>query len=159
MKYSLFSLLLSLVSLFSLNLALAQTADLSSPTGLWTQVDDETNKPRSLIRIEKQNDEYVGFIEKIFPLPNEEPREFCTECEGDKKDKPLIGLQILWGLKERGKKFEGGKILDPKNGTEYRCKMELIDGGKKLKVRGFVGISLLGRSQTWIRAVSAEGTP
>lgn len=151
MNCSLFRLILCTLMMLLPHLALAQTPDLTSPAGLWTQIDDETKKPRSLIRIENKNDELVGYIEKIFPFPNEEPREFCTKCKGEKKDKPLVGLQILWGLKGNGNNYEGGKILDPKNGTEYRCKMELIEGGQKLRVRGFVGVSLLGRSQTWVR--------
>ncbi len=158
MKSSVFKFFLCLMPVFLPTLSVAQT-DLTSPAGLWTQIDDETNKPRSLIRIEKKGEEYIGHIEKIFPLPNEEPREFCSKCKGEKKDKPLVGLQILWGLKDSGSKYEGGKILDPKNGTEYRCKMELLDGGQKLRVRGFVGISLLGRSQTWSRATTEENTP
>ncbi len=76
----------------------------------------------------------------------------CRKCTDDRRDKPVMGMQIMRGMKPDGARWDGGEILDPENGETYRCTMRLEDGGRKLVVRGFVGISLFGRSQTWIRA-------
>jgi uncharacterized protein (DUF2147 family) len=75
----------------------------------------------------------------------------CDKCEGAKKGQPIVGLVFLEGLKKNGDEYEGGQILDPETGTVYSSKAKLIEGGKKLEVRGFVGVSLIGRSQTWVR--------
>ncbi|MEF9942731.1 MAG: DUF2147 domain-containing protein, partial [Burkholderiaceae bacterium] len=75
----------------------------------------------------------------------------CDQCSGARKDQPVIGMTILWGLKNEGDEWTGGEILDPKNGKTYKAKAKLVDGGKKLEVRGFLGISLFGRTQTWVR--------
>jgi uncharacterized protein (DUF2147 family) len=139
-------LLLSVQTVFA-----AETAKETSPVGHWKQIDDETGKPRSIVRIEQENNEYVGYIEKLFPQPEDKPDPKCDKCEGEFKDKPVVGLKFIWGMKADGEKFTGGHILDPKNGTTYRCKMELKNKGAELKVRGFVGVSLFGRSQTWFR--------
>ena len=75
----------------------------------------------------------------------------CEACSGELKDKPVQGMQILQGLKADGDWYEGGTILDPNNGKVYKAKLRVVDGGAKLEVRGFIGISLLGRTQTWLR--------
>jgi uncharacterized protein (DUF2147 family) len=75
-----------------------------------------------------------------------------VRCQGAMKDAPVIGLRILWDLNRDGDHSSGGKVLDPGNGKVYRCYVALTDGGDKLKVRGFIGISLLGRTQVWLRA-------
>ena len=75
----------------------------------------------------------------------------CVSCTDDRKDKPVLGLQIIRGLKPDGDEWDGGEILDPKNGKIYKAKLHLEDGGKKLLVRGFIGISIFGRTQTWLR--------
>lgn len=124
----------------------------STPAGLWRTIDDKTKVVRSQVRIVETNGEYEGKIEKIVTrLPDDDPEHLCRACEGARKDKPVVGMTILWGLKKDGDQWSGGEILDPKNGKIYRCKMKLLDGGKKLEVRGFIGISLLGRSQIWER--------
>jgi Uncharacterized protein conserved in bacteria len=140
-------------ALFITLISLASFAqDLTSPVGQWKTIDDVTGKPRSIVKIEKEGDSYTGVIEKIFPQEGDKENPVCDKCKGDKKDQPIIGMKFMWGLKEKGSEFGGGEILDPKNGTVYRCKMELKSGGKELKVRGFVGVSLFGRTQTWYRA-------
>jgi uncharacterized protein (DUF2147 family) len=127
-------------------------AQSDTPTGLWRTVDDKTGKERSLVRITESNGVYEGRVEKLLNRqPDDDPEGLCRKCEGERKDKPIVGMAILWGLKKDGDQFAGGEILDPKNGKIYRAKMKLVDGGKKLEVRGFIGISLLGRSQTWYR--------
>jgi uncharacterized protein (DUF2147 family) len=127
------------------------SADVNSPTGLWKTIDDKTGKERSLVRITETNGVFEGRVEKIYDQPGDDPQHLCKECEGERKDKPIIGMTILWGLKKDGEQYAGGEILDPKNGSIYRAKMKLLDGGKKLEVRGFIGVSLFGRSQTWLR--------
>ncbi len=135
--------------LLFIDAAMAQTA---TPVGLWKTIDDGTGNPRSHVRIEEVNGELQGKVEKIFPFPGDDPENLCDKCKGERKDKPVVGMTILWGLKDDGGVWKGGQILDPDNGKIYRCKMTLSDDGQALDVRGFIGISLIGRTQTWLRA-------
>lgn len=122
-----------------------------SPVGLWQNIDDETGKPKALIRITETNGVLQGQIEKLFRAPNEDQNPKCEKCSDARKDKPVIGMVILTGLKKDGDEYSGGEILDPNNGKVYKSKLELTDGGKKLKMRGYIGMPMLGRTQTWIR--------
>ncbi|KAF3997358.1 DUF2147 domain-containing protein [Glaciimonas immobilis] len=128
--------------------ALAQTA---SPVGLWKNIDDTTGKPKALIRITESNGEFSGKIEKLYREAPEELNPKCVKCEGDNKDKPIIGMTMLQGMKADGADYDGGTILDPANGKVYKSKMTLIEDGKKLNVRGYIGLPLIGRTQTWVR--------
>ena len=121
-----------------------------SPVGLWKTVDDKTNKPRSLVRIVEENGEYKGIVEKGL-REDDNPERVCEKCDAPRKNQKIQGMTFMWGLKKDGNEFKGGEILDPENGKIYRCKMKLVDGGKKLDVRGFIGIALIGRTQTWWR--------
>ena len=144
-----FALFLQLFSLaFSAPL---HAADFSSPVGKWMTIDDKSGKPGGLIRIEQVAGQYQGWIEKIFPDPDEDPNPKCVYCEGERKNKPVVGLNFMWGLTKQGDEYRGGEILDPRSGKIYRARMKLADGGKKLDVRGFIGFSVLGRSQVWNR--------
>ncbi len=122
-----------------------------SPVGTWRSIDDKTKLERSIIRITEENGELKGVVEKIFDQPGDDPAHLCKECKGERKDKPIVGMTILSGMKKEGDAWAGGEILDPKNGKTYRCKITLSEDGKSLKVRGFIGISLIGRTQTWHR--------
>jgi uncharacterized protein (DUF2147 family) len=122
-----------------------------SPVGLWKTIDDQTGKPRGLVRITEINGQYQGSVEKSFPKPGEDPNPKCEKCEGARRNQPVLGMTILWGLQRQGDEYQGGEILDPETGKVYRVKMKLEDNGKKLDVRGFIGFSLFGRSQTWLR--------
>lgn len=123
-----------------------------SPAGLWKTIDDKTKQPRSLVRIVEKDGVFEGRVEQLLNRqPDDDPDGLCRKCPGDRKDKPIVGMSILWGLKRDGDAFKGGEILDPKNGKTYSCKMTLVDGGQKLDVRGFIGVSLIGRTQTWVR--------
>ncbi len=122
----------------------------STPAGLWKSIDDNTGKPRSLIRISEHNGEYSAVVEKGL-LPTDTGEAVCDKCTDARKGKRIIGMTIVEGIKHKGDSFEGGEILDPENGKTYRCKMQLDDTGNKLEVRGYIGISLFGRSQTWTR--------
>ena len=126
-------------------------AESTSPIGLWKNIDDASGKPRALIRIAESNGTLQGKIEKVFPGPSEDRNPKCEKCEGALKNVPVIGLVILSGLKKDGAEYTGGKILDPDNGKVYSAKIQMTDAGKKLNVRGYVGVSMLGRSQIWLR--------
>ncbi|GAB3548067.1 DUF2147 domain-containing protein [Noviherbaspirillum agri] len=124
----------------------------ASPVGLWKTIDDETGKPKSLVRIVEANGEYRGKIEKLFREAGEDPNPKCDKCEDARKDQPILGMTIITGMKKDGSEFNGGQILDPANGKVYKSKMSVGEGGKKLDVRGYIGVPMLGRTQTWIRA-------
>lgn len=129
----------------------AALADDASPVGLWKNIDDSSGKPRALIRVTESNGTLQGRIEKVFPAPNEDQNPKCEKCEGVLKNAPVIGLVILTGLQKDGDEYAGGQILDPDNGKVYRSKIQLTHGGKKLSVRGYIGVPMLGRSQIWVR--------
>jgi uncharacterized protein (DUF2147 family) len=142
--------LIVLATLVNLSFACIAGAQ-ESPAGLWKSVDDKTGKAKSLIRITETAGELQGKIEKLFPAPDAEQNPKCDKCEGTNKDQPILGMTILSGLKKNGDEYSGGKILDPENGKSYSSKLNLSDNNKKLNVRGYVGVPMFGRSQTWIR--------
>ena len=129
--------------------ATSQTADPQSPLGLWKTVDDKTGMPRAMVRIYLQDGKYFGRIEQSF-TPGAETR-VCSACTDDRKNQPIIGLLIIRNVALRDGEYGGGDILDPVTGSVYRCKFHLDKDGTVLVVRGFMGISLLGRTQTWHR--------
>jgi uncharacterized protein (DUF2147 family) len=137
-----------LTVLFASN-ALAQE---TSAVGRWTTIDDETKKPKSVISIYEENGKLFGKIEKLYLEPNEVQNPVCDKCEGALKNQPIIGMVIMRDLKKDDDEWTGGTILDPANGKTYKCKIALEQKGKKLKVRGYIGMSLLGRTQHWVRA-------
>ena len=137
-----------LVLALSASIAQAQPAN---PVGLWKTIDDASGEPKALVRIALDGGMLTGTIEKLFRKPGEDPNPKCDKCEGARKDQPITGMQILSGLKPDGDEWAGGEILDPNNGKVYKAKARLADDGKKLEVRGFIGISLLGRTQVWQR--------
>ncbi|MEK7705264.1 MAG: DUF2147 domain-containing protein [Myxococcota bacterium] len=122
-----------------------------SPVGLWKTIDDETGKEKSIVRIWEEDGKMYGKVIKLFRGPDEEQNPKCDKCPGDKKDQPTIGLTILWDLEKDDEEWSGGKILDPNNGKTYKCYIAVEDGGIKLKVRGFIGFALIGRTQYWHR--------
>lgn len=140
-------LILGACALFAAQFAFAQ----ASPVGLWKTIDDETGKPKSLVRITEQNGVYQGKVEKLFREADQDQNPKCDKCDGANKDQPIIGMTILFNLKKDGDDYSGGQILDPAKGKLYKSKLSLIENNKKLNVRGYIGFSLLGRTQTWIR--------
>ena len=130
--------------------AVAQT---TSAAGLWKTVDDKTGKEKSLVRIVEAGGVYTGKVEKFLD-PDTAKDAVCKDCTDDRKDKPILGLTIIRNMKQSADDkavFEGGDILDPNNGKVYKSKMKLVDNGAKLDVRGYIGVPLLGRTQSWTR--------
>lgn len=128
-----------------------QVAAQSSPIGVWKSIDDHSGKPMALIRISESNGELKGKIEKLFSPPPEEKNPKCVKCNDNRKDQPIIGMTIIEGMHAEGNAFGGGTILDPDNGKIYKSRMTLSDDGGKLNVRGYIGVPMFGRTQTWLR--------
>lgn len=123
-------------------------AQSQSVIGRWKTIDDETNKPKSVVEIYEKSGKIYGKVVEIFEA--DKRNKVCEECSGEDKNKPILGIIVIKGLKKDGKEYNDGQILDPKNGKLYKCYITL-EGNDKLKVRGFIGVSLLGRTQYWYR--------
>ena len=131
--------------------ALAQAV---TPAGTWKTIDDQTKKDKSLVRIVEAGGVYSGKVEKIID-PDAPKDAVCKDCSDERKDKPILGMTILRGVKQNAEDkavFDGGDILDPNNGKVYRVRLKVIDNGARLEVRGYIGTPMLGRTQTWVRA-------
>jgi uncharacterized protein (DUF2147 family) len=118
-----------------------------SPVGIWKNLDDTDGKEKSHIEIYEQNGKLRGKVIKLLPAAT---ITRCDKCSGANKGKSLVGMDILWDMQKTGSEWDNGHILDPKNGKIYRCKISL-DGTDKLQVRGYIGISVFGRTQTWYK--------
>lgn len=116
--------------------------------GKWKTIDDETGEAKSIVEVYEQSGKIYGKIIRI--LRKEHINDVCSLCPGANKNKPILGMVIINGLKKDGDEYKGGTILDPTTGKTYKCNITL-DGVDKLKLRGFIGISLLGRTQYWSR--------
>ena len=141
-------------SAIALVLGLSSAAAMAqmSPVGLWKTISDSDGTVTSEVRIIETAGVLTGKIERNLG-PKAKPDDKCIECKDDRKDQPIAGLEIIRSAKKTDAMdvWEGGNIVDPNNGTVYKLKMTPIEGGKKLEIRGFVGFSFLGRTQTWVR--------
>jgi len=130
--------------------AFAFSAYAASPIGLWKTIDDVTGKPKGIVRIYGSTSDLSAAVVKIFPGG----LTICSACSGRLKDKPIMGMVVMHGLKQSSDNpnvWSGGEIMDPKNGKVYSCTITVSADGRTLEVRGYLGISMFGRSQTWIR--------
>ena len=117
--------------------------------GVWKTIDDKTGQAKSLVNIDIVNGELQGTVMQTFPTPSESSITHCTLCSDARINQPIIGMKIMSGLKQdKTGYWSGGEILDPKEGKIYKVKLS-TDDGKKLDVRGYIGIALIGRTQTW----------
>ena len=145
------SLLLSLAAPVS---AQSPAPTLQTPAGLWQAVDDDTKQPTGWFLIGNHDGVYAGIIAKMFLKPGEDPNAVCSQCKDDRHNHPWLGLEIIRGMKQDGdkpEKYVDGTILDPRDGKVYKAKMTVTPDGQTLVVRGYIGISLLGRNQYWTR--------
>lgn len=125
-------------------------------SGVWQQVDDETGEVGALVTIYERDGRFEGRITKLFLKPGDPANPVCAQCEGPRKGKPILGLEIIEDLKRHGLTYDGGTILDPQTGKVYDLELQLSSNGQRLTVHGFVGISALGRSQEWKRSTGQE---
>lgn len=134
--------------LLSIIVALISFSGYSQIVGNWKTIDDETGEAKSIVRIYKKTDgKYYGKIEKSLIKPE---NDLCVNCSGSMKNQPILGMEILKGLSPDGDEWTGGTITDPKNGKTYKCYVKINEDGN-LDLRGYIGFSLLGRTQTWIK--------
>ena len=129
-------------------LALRAADSAATPVGRWRTFDDKTGKAKAIFALYEEKGLLFGRVET---LVDPDAVKICDKCSDERKGQPVTGMVLVRRMKKDGDEYTGGDILDPKNGSVYRCKMRLIDQGRKLSVRGYLGFSLFGRSQTWIR--------
>ena len=134
--------------LLSICILFASTTFAQSVLGKWKTIDDETGQAKSIVEIYEANNKVYGKIIEIFDVARK--NDLCKECSGSDKDKPIQGMIILRGLSKDDDEYSGGIIIDPKNGKTYKCTISL-ESKDKLKIRGYIGFSLIGRSQYWVR--------
>ena len=138
----------AVLGLVLVNAAFAQ----ASPVGLWKTIDDDGKTAKSLVRITESGGVLSGTIEKILDPAKQDVK--CDKCKDDRKDKPVVGLLILRNLRQDAQDkdiWAGGEVLDPTDGSTYKARVKPIDGGQKLEMRGYMGVPMFGRTQTWIR--------
>lgn len=131
--------------------ALPALAATDTPVGKWKTIDDKTHEVKSIVEITENGGLLEGKVLQVLKSDHG-PHPVCSECDGERKNKPIEGMTIMWGLKKDDGEWSGGQILDPAKGKIYKVTLKLVDGGKKLDVHGYIGFSLLGRSQEWVRA-------
>ena len=128
------------------------TENRNSIVGYWQTIDDYTHHANSVIKIWKQNKRYFGKIDYIYPVDGQKNTDLCTECKGEFHNKLMLGLMIMKDFKKMSPGYYSkGTIMDPRSGKVYKCHLTLKDEGHRLLVRGYIGISLFGRTQTWNR--------
>lgn len=142
-------LLVAIVS-FPVGLRAESASSVSgSPVGRWKTIDDKTGQPKAIVEIRESNGELEGRIVHLFRPPVPHPE--CIKCTGTRRNQPVLGMQILSGMRQVGSEWIGGRILDPEGGNLYRCTIILVDGGKALRLRGYIGLSIFGRTEKWLR--------
>ncbi len=132
----------------------AYAGNAESPVGLWKTFDDKTGQASGLVRIYEQDNKLYGRIEKTL-TPGDETL-MCTSCRDERRDQRIVGMVIMRSVAFENGRSHGGDFLDPDNGNIYRCDLKIEDQGAKLRVRGYIGISLVGRSQIWERVDQQE---
>ena len=144
---------LHLAIALSLGLAAAFAHAQATPAGLWKTIDDAGKKEKSLIRITESGGVFSGKLEKLLD-PADKADVVCDKCTDERKDKPVVGMTLIKGVKRSEtdkERWDGGDILDPDNGKTYKVRLTPTEGGKRLDVRGYIGAPMFGRTQTWIR--------
>ena len=133
------------------SVATSAYADPPTIEGVWQQIDNGTGYVGGLISFKEKSGLWNGYIVKMYPKPGDPVDPVCSGCTDDRKDQPVLGLRLIQNAKQDGLTYEGGTILDPRNGSQYSVKLTLSPDNQTLTVRGYLGLTLFGQSQTWNR--------
>src|SRR4051812_2820115 len=144
------SALIAMAMAAALGWAIPAKAAEPTAAGLWEHSDPKTHV-RAWFLIFEQDGIYDGALVKMFVKPGANPNPICTACSGEQKDQPTIGLVMIKDMQRSGRFYENGTILDPRDGSVYHATMEVTEDGRKLKLRGYLGIPLFGQTEVWKR--------
>lgn len=134
------------------------SAGTEAPVGYWRVIDDRSEKAKGIVEIREVDGALEGRMVKLLDREGKDPNPTCDSCPGDRKGQPIQGMTVLWGLEPQDGQWAGGTILDPSSGDTYDAAVKLAENGEELDVRGYIGFSLLGRTQTWERVAGPNET-
>jgi uncharacterized protein (DUF2147 family) len=148
--------IMGIVTALCASIATSAFADPPTIEGVWQQIDPGSGYVGGLISFKEKGGLWDGYIVKMYPKPDDPVDPVCSGCTDDRKNQPVLGLRLIQNAKQDGLSYQGGAILDPRNGSQYSVQLTLSPDNQTLTVRGYVGLTLFGQSQTWKRLAETD---